>query len=164
MLRAAPSRRVVGALRNLPGNYKELWKEMLFLDQGPDGCFAKTDVLAFRTGLTPGTVKKYRQTLQKLGMLEGEDRREGRRWVWHWYPTLPVDCVPPRGQLNEEEIAMWRDRLEQHIESVRGNPSSPSSNGDKPARGGTPVPLHETLPAVMRGVRGSPSRIGEGEL
>jgi len=25
------ARRVVGALRNLPGNYKELWKEMLFL-------------------------------------------------------------------------------------------------------------------------------------
>ena len=49
------ARRVVGALRNLPGNYKELWKEMPFLDQGPEGCFARPEELAFRTGVTEGS-------------------------------------------------------------------------------------------------------------
>ena len=151
------ARRVVGALRNLPGNYKELWKEMLFLDQGPEGCYASTKEMAFRTGLTEGTVKKYRQTLQQLGMLEGEQRRDGRRWNWCWYPTLPCGTVPPTRRLTDEELATHRDRLELHIEALRGNPSSPRKERSATDRGGTPVPLQSLVQDVLSGNRGSPS-------
>ena len=151
------ARRVVGALRNLPGNYKELWKEMLFLDQGPEGCFASTEEMAFRTGLTEGTVKKYRQTLQALGMLEGESRRDGRRWKWCWYPTLPCGTVPPMRRLTDEELATHRDLVEAHIGGVKGNPRSPRKVRADSDRGGTPVPLQGVIADVLRGDHHSPS-------
>lgn len=157
------ARRVVGALRNLSGNRKELWKEMLFLDQGPEGCFASTREMAFRTGLTEGTVKKYRQTFQKLGMLEGEQRRDGRRWKWCWYPTLPCGIVPPAHRLTDEELTTHRDRLEAHIEAVKGNPCSPRKERATSDRGGTPVPLQGVVEDVLRGNhRSTSSRTSRG--
>lgn len=155
-------RPVIAALRNLPWGYKAVWREMLALDQGPDGCFLDTATTAFRTGLKAGSVKKYRQTLQTLGMLVAENRREGRKWKWHWYPTLPPECVPPRRKLADDEVAVWRDRLEHHIESVKGNPGPPSLEKDERRREGTPVPLHKLLPDALRGKRRTPSRRFEG--
>ena len=151
------ARRIVGALRNLPGNYKELWKEMLFLDQGPEGCFASTSELAFRTGMTEGTVKKYRQTLQRLGMLEGEQRRDGRRWKWCWYPTLPCGTVPPARRLTDEELTIHRDRLEAEIDTVKGNPRSPRKERALADRGGMAVRLQSVVDDVLRGNHDSTS-------
>ena len=161
-LYATAVRPVVGALRNLPWGYKAIWREMLMLDQGPDGCFLDTGTIAFRTGLVTGSVKKYRQTLQSLGMLVAENRREGRKWKWHWYPTLPRECIPPRCKLTDDEVAVWRDRLEQHIDSVKGNHSTPSLKVKVPDRGRTVVPLQDTVAEVMRGKRRTPSQMFEG--
>ena len=161
-LYAPAVRPVIGALRNLPWGYKAVWREMLALDQGPDGCFLDTTTTAFRTGLKTGSVKKYRQTLQAIGLLVAENRREGRKWKWHWYPTLPPACVPPRRKLSDEEVVVWRDRLEQHIESVKGHQRTPSLEKEAPRRGGAVVALQDSLANVMRGKCDTPPREVEG--
>ena len=132
------------------------------LERGRDGGVLETGRIAVRTGRAAGSVKKYRQTLQSLGMLAAENRREGRKWKWHWYPTLPRECIPPRRKLTNDEVAVWRDRLEQHIESVKGDQRTPSLERSTPDRGRTVVPLQDTVAEVMRGKRSTPSRMFEG--
>ncbi|KKK54341.1 hypothetical protein LCGC14_3085710 [marine sediment metagenome] len=151
--------RVVKAIRVkvLPAGPKDVWREMRMLDNDQTrGCFAGTKRLAFALGMEEDTIRKCRQHLQRLGMLESENRREGRRFVWQWYPTLPVGCVPTGP--SDDEIERSRDRLEAHIAAVLRGGHRTSPKRKQKDRGGTAVPAGEVAKDVLKGYPGTPPK------
>ncbi len=140
----------------LPWTHKALWREMRMLDRdATEGCWADTPHLSAELGLGIDTVRKYRQQLQRLGMLESERRRQRDRWEWHWYPTLPVGCVPREN--TNQEVQRCRKRLETHIEEVlRGDHHTPAERKTLD-RGGTVVPAGDVAADVLKRYEHTPS-------
>jgi hypothetical protein len=115
--------RVVKASRRLTPTQKLVWLEVFTLAsvaqrKGDErGCYASAAILADRIGLPAKTVATYRTRLKALGLLEGTRGRKAS-----WWPTLPDDCVPRSGTM--DDIGRARDALDTRL------PESPTDVGD----------------------------------
>ncbi len=108
--------RVIKASRCLSSGVKLVWLEDRALDQGPEGAWIGAGKLADRLGMSHDNVERHRRELLRLGLHEKRSRGPGKSASW--FPTLPIDCIPPT-RPTPDRVHALATRLDAHIEARR---------------------------------------------
>lgn len=104
--------RVVKASAVLDSIDKLVWIEIYHLDQGPDGCYMRPDVLAGRVGRSRDTVERSRRRLKECALLRSVHRKG---YCDSWYVDLPPECVLASSRPSDEEVFGAAARLDEML-------------------------------------------------
>lgn len=92
-------------------------KRLLFKVYGfsrHDGCFASTNILADRLGMSARTVEDTRTRLRKLGLLVAKRRRHKTA---AWMIVITRDAIPPDAQkIDADTFMRYRERVDNWLE------------------------------------------------
>jgi len=109
--------RVVKASRKLDDIDKLVWIEIYHLDQRPEGCYMRPDVLAGRVGRSRDTMERSRRRLKECALLRSVHRRG---YCDAWYVDLPRECVLSSSRPRDEEVFAAAARLDEMLAQPGG--------------------------------------------
>lgn len=109
--------RVVKASRKLDDIDKLVWIEIYHLDQGPEGCYMRPDVLAGRVGRSRATMERSRRRLKECALLRSVHRRG---YCDSWYVDLPSECVLSSSRPSDQEVFTAAARLDEMLAQPGG--------------------------------------------
>lgn len=145
---------VVRACKNdvLSATEKLIWLEHYAFWNDHNGAWVSASRLAQRLGLGRRTVERARSRLLAWGLIEKEERGEGRDAAW--FTTLPAACRPQRQRITDDEVQRLAECLATHV------PASASNGGPPSASGGGGPHLKDSPPPPL----GGGFLFGESEL
>jgi len=120
----------VKACTTLSATEKLVWLEHYELDQGPDGAFIGAGPLAARLGLSREVIEGYRRRLAAKRLVVRDPRGHGK--TDRWYVDLPPQCRPQARRLTPDQVAVYAERLELHLDTLRPAPQPPASGEPTP--------------------------------